>query len=176
MEFASEIIDSVNIIGIQKQEYNFLNPVHININSESVLRSLMNYRINTYRFVLQSLVFSSNVLNETDVIFLVSNGLNNAKQVLIKDNLELVVGVCNLTEIRHWEVIKGQSKRAQVVFSDSEDLTRQTNHFAFTFTTKNLSDLLNFSITLVDGKKNIIKFPDGDDKLTLINFQIQILK
>ena len=133
----------------------------------------MNYRINTYRFALQSLVFSSNVLNETDVIFLVSNGLNNAKQVLIKDNLELVVGVCNLTEIRHWEVIKGQSKRAQVVFSDSEDLTRQTNHFAFTFTTKNLSD---FSITLVDGKKNIIKFPDGDDKLTLINFQIQILK
>ena len=136
----------------------------------------MNYRINTYRFALQSLVFSSNVLNETDVIFLVSNGLNNAKQVLIKDNLELVVGVCNLTEIRHWEVIKGQSKRAQVVFSDSEDLTRQTNHFAFAFTTKNLSDLLNFSITLVDGKKNIIKFPDGDDKLTLINFQIQILK
>ena len=171
-----EIIDSINIIGIQNNEYNFLNPIHININSDSVIQKLMIYKNNRYRFVLQSLLFSSNVENETDAIFLVSNGLNNAKKVLIKENLESVIGVCYLSEIKDWDIIKGQSKRSQAIFSDLEDLTRQTSHFAFTFTTKNASDLLNFSVTLVDGTNNIIKFPKGEKKLPIISFQIQIIK
>ena len=171
-----EIIDSINIIGIQNNEYNFLNLIHININSDSVIQKLMIYKNNRYRFVLQSLLFSSNVENETDAIFLVSNGLNNAKKVLIKENLESVIGVCYLSEIKDWDIIKGQSKRSQAIFSDLEDLTRQTNHFAFTFTTKTVSDLLNFSVTLVDGTNNIIKFPKGEKKLPIISFQIQIIK
>ena len=171
-----EILDSIYIIGIQNVEYNFLNPIHVSINSENVIQKLINYKNHRYRFVLQSLLFSSNIENETDVIFLVSNGLNNAKKVLIKENRESVIGVCYLSQIKDWEIIKGQSKRSQAVFSDAEDLTRQTNHFAFTFTTQNLSDLLNFSITLVDGGIKIIKFPKGEDKLPIINFQIQILK
>ena len=171
-----EIIDSVNVIGIQNIEYSFLNPIHININSDNVIQKLINYKNHRYRFVLQSLLFSSNVLNDTDVIFFVSNGLNNARKVLIKENLESVIGVCYLTEIIDWEIVKGQSKRSQVVFSDSEDLSRQTNHFAFSFVTQNVSDLFNFSVTLVDGANNIIKFPEGERKLPIINFQIQIIK
>ena len=120
--FDAEIIDSINIIGIQNIEYDFLNPIHVTINSDNVIQKLISYKNHRYRFVLQSLVFSSNVLNDTDVIFLVSNGLNNAKKVLIKENLEPVIAVCYLTEITDWEIIKGQSKRSQVVFSDSEDL------------------------------------------------------
>ena len=173
---AGEIIDFVNIIGIQNVEYEYLNPINVKINSESIIRKLMKNKNNTYRFVLQSLVFSSNILNDTDVIFLVSSGLNDVKQVFIKDKLEDTIGVCYLTEIKDWEIIKGESKRTQAVFSDSEDLTRQTNHFAFSFTTRNLADLLKFSITLVDGENKIIKFPKGEDKLPIINYQIQIIK
>ena len=141
----------------------------------------MKYKNYRYRFLLQSLLFSSNILNETDVIFLTTNGLNKAKEVLFNvesgsSNLEPAVGVCYLSEIENWEIIKGQSKRTQVVFSDSEDLTRQTNHFAFSFVTENISDLLNFAITLVDGKNKIIKFPEGEKKLPIVNFQIQVLK
>ena len=172
----AEIIDSVNIIGIQNVEYSFLNPIHININSDNVIQKLINYKNHRYRFALQNLLFSSNVLNDTDVIFLVPNGLSNARKVLIKENLESVIGVCYLTEIIDWEIIKGQSKRSQVVFSDSEDLSRQTNHFAFSFVTQNVSDLFNFSVTLVDSANNIIKFPEGEKKLPIINFQIQIIK
>ena len=172
---AGEIIDFVNIIGIQNVQYDYLNPISIKINSESIIRKLMKNRNNTYRFVLQSLIFSSNILNDTDVIFLVSSGLNDVKQVFIKDKLEDTIGVCYLTEIKDWEIIKGESKRTQAVFSDSEDLTRQTNHFAFSFTTRNLADLLKFSITLVDGQIKIIKFPKGEDKLPIINYQIQII-
>ena len=174
--FDAEIIDSINIIGIQNIGYDFLNPIHITINSNNVIQKLISYKNHRYRFVLQSLLFSSNVLNDTDVFFLVSNGLNNVKKILIKENLEPVIGVCYLTEITDWEIIKGQSKRSQVVFSDSEDLLQQTNHFAFTFTTRNVSDLFNFSVTLVDGGNNIIKFPEGESKLPIINFQIQIIK
>ena len=107
---------------------------------------------------------------------LVSNRLNNAKKVLIKQNLETTLGVCYLTKIKDWDIIKGQSKRSQVVFSDSEVIARETNHLAFAFTTKNISDLLNFSVTLVDGRNNIIKVPTDEKKIPIINFKIQIVK
>ena len=87
-------------------------------------------------------------------------GLNNAKKVLINKNLESTLGICFLTEIKVWDIIKGQSKRSQAVFSDSEDIDgSRTSHFAFAFTTKNISDLLNFSVTLLAGNGQNIKFP-----------------
>ena len=171
-----EIIDTVHILGIQNTEFSFLNPVHISINSDVIIQQLTKYKNHRHRFVLQSFLFSSNIENNTDVILLVSNGLNNAKKVLIKKNLETTLGVCYLTEIKDWDIIKGQSKRSQVVFLDSEDIARETNHLAFAFTTKNISDLLNFSVTLVDGSNNIIKFPATEKKLPIINFKIQIIK
>ena len=173
---AAEIIDTAHILGIQKTEFSFLNPVHISINSDIIIQQLTKYKNYRYRFVLQSFLFSSNIENDTDVILLVSNGLNNAKKTLIKKNVETTLGVCYLTEIKDWDIIKGQSKRSQVVFSDSEDFARETNHLAFAFTTKNISDLLNFPVTLVDGSNNIIKFPATEKKLPIINFKIQIIK
>ena len=172
----AEIIDNVHILGIQNTEFSFLNPVHISINSDVIIQQLTKYKNHRYRFVLQSFLFSSNIENNTDVILLVSNGLNNEKKVLIKKNLETTLRVCYSTEIKDWDIIKGQSKRSQVVFSDSEDIARETNHLAFTLTTKNISDLLNFSVTLVDGSNNIIKFTATEKKLPIINFKIQIIK
>ena len=171
----AEIIDTIHILGIQNTEFNFLNPVHISINSDVIIQQLTKYKNHRYRFVLQSFLFSSNIENNT-IILLVSNGLNNAKKALIKKNLETTLGVCYLTEIKDWDITKGQLKRSQVVFSDSEDIARETNHPAFAFTTKNISDLLNFSVTLVDGSNNIIKFPATEKKLPIINFKIQIIK
>ena len=107
---------------------------------------------------------------------LVSNRLNNAKKVLIKQNLETTLGVCYLTKIKDWDIIKDQSKRSQAIFSDSEDNAREINHLTFIFTTKNFSDLLNFSVTLVDGRNNIIKFPTDEKKIPIIDFKIQIIK
>ena len=87
----SEIIDSVTIIGIQNTEYSYLNPVHIHVKSESVIRKLLTNKNNKYRFILKSLIFSSNIKNDTDVIFILSNGLNNAKKVFINENLESAI-------------------------------------------------------------------------------------
>ena len=113
---AGEIVDTVNILRIQNTDYSFLNPIYISINSDIVIQKLTKYKNYRYRFVLQSILFSSNIENETDVILVVSNELNNAKKVLINKNLESTLGICFLTEIRDWDIIKGQSKRSQAVF------------------------------------------------------------
>ena len=174
---SSEIIDTISIIGIQKLEYSYLNPVNIQIKSESIIRRLLLLKkSNKYRFILKSLIFSSNITNDTDIIFLISNGLNDARNIFIKDKLEQGIGICYLTEIKDWEIIKGQSKRVQAVFSDSENFVGQSNNLSLVFETRNLSDILKFSITLVDGEGIPIKFKNGEDKVPIINFDIQIIK
>ena len=172
----NKLIDVISVIGIQKTEYSYLNPVHVHIKSESVIRKLMSKKTNKYRFVLTSLIFSSNIINDTDTIFLLSNGLNDSKGIFINDSLEQGVGVCYLSQINNWELIKGQSKRVQVIFGDSEKFAGQYSHFALTFTTVNLSDILKFSITLVDGENKLIKFKEGEENVPIINFDIEILE
>ena len=72
------------ILGIQNSEFNILNPIYVSISSDAIITRLQLYKNYRYRFVLQSLLFSSNIENETDVILVTANGLNNAKKVLIK--------------------------------------------------------------------------------------------
>ena len=175
-----ELIDEISILGIQNSEFNVLNPIYISIDSNSVISKLQLYKNNSFRFVLRTLLFSSNIVNDTDVIIVTSNGLTNTKQALItKDNrptLESVLGVCFLNEIPEWNIVKGASKRVQVVFTDSQDLNHNTNHLAFSFITKNIADLLQFSVTLLDGSGKEITFAKNETKVPIISFSIQILK
>ena len=175
-----EIVDEIPILGIQNSEFNVLNPIYISINSDNIISKLQLYKNNRFRFVLNNLVFSSNLTNQTDVIIIAVNGLADAKQALIiKDNkpiLESTLGVCFLNEILEWNIVKGASKRLQVVFSDSENLNQNSDHLAFSFITKNISDLLQFSVTLLDGAGKQIAFPTNETKVPIINFTIQILK
>ena len=175
-----EIVDEIPILGIQNSEFNILNPIYISINSDNIISRLRLYKNNRFRFVLNTLLFSSNIVNNTDVIIITSNGLSETKQALIIKNnrptLESTLGVCFLNEIAEWNIVKGASKRVQVVFSDSENLNQNSNHLGFSFITKNITDLLQFSITLLDGAGKKITFPASETKLPIINFSIQILK
>ena len=103
---AGKIIGTIPIRGIQNTDYNFLNSIYISINSDVVIQKLTKYKNYRYRFVLESILFSSNIENETDVILVVCNGLNNVKHALINKKLENTIGVCYLTEIKDWEIIK----------------------------------------------------------------------
>ena len=175
-----ELVDEITILGIQNLEFNVLNPIYISINSDSIISKLQLYKNNRFRFVLRTLLFSSNIVNDTDVIIITSNGLSNTKQALItKDNrptLQSTLGVCFLNEMSEWNIVKGASKRVQVVFTDSEDLDRSSDHLAFSFITKNIADLLQFSVTLLDGSGKEIAFPQNETKLPIISFTIQIIK
>ena len=67
-----------------------------------------------------------------------------------------------LSEIQNWELAKGETKRSQAIFTDSEYQTKPS-HLAFAFITKNITDLINFTVTLLDenGKK---PFPSNEKK------------
>ena len=168
------IKDSIKILGFQNSDYNFLNPIKVSVDSDNIIQFLTKYRKYKYRFVLQSILFSSNFSNETDVLFISCDGLSNAKEALINSKIENVLGVCYLNEVKDWKLVKGQSKRSQAVFVDSEELTN-TPHFSFPFTTTNLSDLLQFTVTLLDGDGKKIVFPAEEKKTPIISFEIQVV-
>ena len=54
--------------------------------------------------------------------------------------------------------MKGESERSQTIFVDSEYHTK-SSHYGFAFTTKNVSNLFNLTITLLDSNGNKITFP-----------------
>ena len=72
-------------------------------------------------------------------------------------------------------MVKGQPKRLQAIFTDSEKI-RNSSHFAFAFTTRNISNLLNFTVILLDSNGKEIKFFANEKKLPITNFKFKSLK
>ena len=66
-----KIMDIINILGLQVETENYLNPINISLNTNNVIQQLTKYNKYRYRFVLESFLFSSNFENQTDVIFLI---------------------------------------------------------------------------------------------------------
>ena len=103
-----EIIDYVQITGRQNfDNYQKLNPVEISIDSNKIVNYLLHYKKYKYRFVIENLLFSSSITNEIEIIFISFNGLNDAKQPLINSRLYKTLGVIYLSEIKNWDIIKG---------------------------------------------------------------------
>ena len=111
----------------------------------------------------------------TDVIFITCNGLSDARQALINSKLYETLGVVYLSQIKNWDLVKGESKRSRAIFVDSE-YHKKSSHYSFVFITKNVSVLFNFTITLLDSKGNKITFPSSKTKVPVIGFKIQIVK
>ena len=61
------------------------------------------------------------------------------------------------------------------VFTDSKNLVA-ASHFAFAFTTTNLHDILNFEFILLDDEAKLINFPITEDKVPVLNSNIQIVR
>ena len=58
----------------------------------------------------------------------------------INSKLCKTLGVIYLNEIKNCDLSKGHSKRANVIFSDSENQDTKKKHFAFGFSTQSVSD------------------------------------
>ena len=122
------------------------------------------------------MLFSSSIKNNTQVIFLSCDGLKDAKEVFINLKLYKTLGAAYLNEIKNWDLIKGHSKRANVISLDSENQDTKTKHFAFGFNSQNVSNLLKFYITLIDNKGETIEFENNKNKVPVINFEIQVIR
>ena len=167
-----EIIDTIKILGLQVVTKNYLNPINISLNSNNVIQQLTKCNKYKYRFVLESFLFSSYFENETDVIFLTCNGLNKE---LINSKIEKFLGVTYLPKIVNWELAKGQTKGSQAIFVDSEYHTKPS-HLAFAFITRNITDLISFTVTLLDGNRKKLTFPSNEKKNPTIGFRIEIVR
>ena len=84
-----EIFDTIFILCIQDNNVNFLNPITISISSDIVIQKLIKYKKYRYRFLLETLLISSNIENDTDVILISFEGLSNIKQALINSKLTI---------------------------------------------------------------------------------------
>ena len=136
-----------------------LNPVEITIHNSQIQRKLSRYgnQRYKYRFIINSLWINSSIVQETNVIFLISNGLNDARTSVINGKIYKSIGVVNVNEKANWTELKGKSKWVNIVFNDSENPTL-AKHFAFAFETTNLNDLLNFELSLLDDEAKPTNF------------------
>ena len=147
-----QIIDAIKIVGLQNRTLNEkLNPVKITVHDSEIQSKLSKYGNQRYKycFIVNSLLISSSIVQEANVIFLISYGLNYGRTSLINGKIYKSIGKVNVNEITNWTELKGKSKWVNIVFNDSENPTL-AKHFAFAFETTNLNDLLNFELSLLD--------------------------
>ena len=88
-----------------------MNLIEITLDSNDIIEKLSNYKNFKYRFLIENLLFSSNLENNTDVIFVMCNGLTNAKEALINSKIYKTLGVVYLTEIKNWNLVKDEARR-----------------------------------------------------------------
>ena len=53
-----------------------------------------------------SLLFCSSIKEDTNVIFITTNGLNDAKDIIINGKLYQAIGEINISETENWDKIK----------------------------------------------------------------------
>ena len=106
-----QIKSEFKIEGYQNfEKYSIINPVNIKITYSIIQNSLSFYaRKYKYRFIANSLLFSSSLKTDTNVIFITTNGLNDAKELLINGKLFQGIGIIFTSEIDGWKDIKKNS-------------------------------------------------------------------
>ena len=171
-----KITDEFKIEGVQNfNQYLKINPIAIQIVESEIQNKLLFYSKNyKYRFIANSLLFSSSIQKDTNVIFIVTNGLNDAKEILINRKLFQGIAVIYISKIDGWGNIKQRLHWTNVVFADSE-YPIAAKHFAFGFETTDLHILLNFEYSLLDDQGNLIEFQKNEDKIPTLKFTIQVV-
>ena len=103
-----KIIDEIKIESFQNfEQYMKINPISIRIIDPEIQTKLMFYsKKYKYRFIANSLLFSSWIKEDTKIIFITTNGLNDAKDILINGKIFQGIGVIYISEIENWDKIK----------------------------------------------------------------------
>ena len=103
-----QIKDEFLIEGLQKfEQYSKINPISVQIIDSDLQTKLRFYsKKYKYRFIANSLLFSSAIKEDTNAIFITTNGLNDAKDILINGKVFQGIGVIYISEIENWDKIK----------------------------------------------------------------------
>ena len=143
-----KIVKNFFIQGLQKfDKFKTLNPLSIqvidtNIRDDISLYARSNYRY-AFRFIANSLLFSSAITEDTNCIFIVADDLIDAKDIFINDNLFQAIGTIYTSEIENWAEIKKGLHWVNVKLTDIA-IPVVAKHFAFGFEMHDFNNLLNF--------------------------------
>ena len=91
-----------------------MNPIEVSLDLNDIIKRLAKHKKFKYRFLIENLLFSSNLENNTNVIFVTCHGLSDAKEALINSKIYKSLGVVYLSEIKYWNLEKGESKRSPI--------------------------------------------------------------
>ena len=98
-----QVVDEIRIVGIQNYNvHEKLDPIEINIRDSEIQGKLSIYGTQRYKycFIIDSLLIISSVVQDANVVFLICNGLNDARDSLMNGKLYKSLGVININEIR----------------------------------------------------------------------------
>ena len=171
-------VETFFIQGIQKfSQFKKLNPLTIEVIDSEIRNNLSlyarsNYRY-TFRFIANSLLFSSNLVEDTKAIFITTDSLLEAQTIFINDKNFQGLGTIYTSEIENWDDIKRVSTWTSATLTDSA-IPIAAKHISLGFESKNLHSLLNFQYSLLNDKGELIKFRDGEKKVPSLNYSIQI--
>ena len=114
-----QIEDEFKIEGLQNLvQYSKFNPISVRIIDPDLQTTLLFYsKKYKYRFIANSLLFSSSMKQDTKTIFIISNGLNDAKDLFINGKVFQGIGVIYISEIENWDKIKNESYWTNVIFN-----------------------------------------------------------
>ena len=174
-----KIVENFFIQGIQRfDKFKKLNPLNIQIIDTEIRNKISLYaRSNSryiFRFIANGLLFSSNLKEDTNCIFIVADNLTDAQTIFINDKSFQGLGAIYTSEIENWEDIKRSSHWTAIKLTDIA-VPIAAKHSLFGFETQNFNNLLDFKYSLLNDKGEIIEFKDGETKVPTLNFSIQIL-
>ena len=131
-----EVVETLLIKALQNfDNYTVLNPLDIDIRSNYMTEKINSYKGHVYQVLIRNLLFSANITNKTQQLFIVCYNLDSAKNALINGKLYSILGIVNLSEINNWDIVKGKSVYVSVKFDDINSTIESAIHFAFKFKT-----------------------------------------
>ena len=84
---SEEIIKTIHVLGLQNfANYERMNLIEVSLDSNDIIQRLVKYKKLKYRFLIENILLSSNLENDTNVIFVTCDGLSDAKEALINSS------------------------------------------------------------------------------------------
>ena len=168
-----EIVDKILVKALQNYDkYTTLNPLEVNLNSNYLSKIIHDYKGYIFEVRLINVLFSSNITNDTQNIFITCQNLTSAKKALINDKIYYLL---EINEIKQWNEMKGKSLYVNAKIDDSHYM-QTAKHFGFAFKTSFPTEFLEFTCEFLDDQAKKIEFAGGEEKVPIIDLEINIIK
>ena len=95
------------------------------------------------------MLFPASIKNDANLIFITANPLSGVKKAILIYKTYNILAEIDVSKIKNWDKIKGQSIWVNVQFKDHKEINND-NHLCFPFITRSFSDITSCSIFFPD--------------------------